>query len=110
MSEARDKYKEVDPWKENNRAIFIDYIEELEHQITELKESQKQKRIIRLCERLDKAEQQKAELIEALSDERDKLYNNLPSGDIKAWDLLIVIKNHIANIDELLRKHTEGER
>ena len=64
MSEARDKYKEVDPWKENNRAIFIDYIEELEHQITELKESQKQKRIIRLCERLDKAEQQKAELIE----------------------------------------------
>ena len=54
-----------------------------------------------------KLEQQKAELIEALSDERDKLYNNLPSGDIKAWDLLIVIKNHISNIDELLRKHTE---
>ena len=55
-------------------------------------------------------EQQNKELIEALSDERDKLYNNLPSGDIKAWDLLIVIKNHISNIDELLRKHTEEER
>lgn len=55
-------------------------------------------------------EQQNKELIEALSNERDKLYNNLPSGDIKAWDLLIVIKNHITNIDELFRKHTEGER
>ena len=79
MSEARDKYKEVDPWKENNRAIFIDYIEELEHQITELKESQKQKRIIRLCERLDKAEQQKAELIEDLkfiAEQEDAQYIN----------------------------------
>ena len=58
----------------------------------------------------EELKQQKEELIEALSDERDKLYNNLPSGDIKAWDLLIVIKNHISNIDELLRKHTEEER
>ena len=63
-----------------------------------------------LKNKIEELEQQKAELIEALSDERDKLYNNLPSGDIKAWDLLIVIKNHISNIDELLRKHTEEER
>ena len=62
------------------------------------------------CRHIRELEQQKAELIEALSDERDKLYNNLPSGDIKAWDLLIVIKNHISNIDELIRKHTEEER
>ena len=62
------------------------------------------------CRHIRELEQQKAELIEELSDERDKLYNNLPSGDIKAWDLLIVIKIHISNIDELLRKHAEGER
>ena len=55
----------------------------------------------------DGLEQQNKELIEALSNERDKLYNNLPSGNIKAWDLLIVIKNHISNIDELLRKYAE---
>ena len=94
MSEARDRYKEVDPWKENNRAIFIDYIEELEHQITELKESQKQKRIIRLCERLDKAEQQKAELIEFIKNIED---TNL--------DELLDVK-----IPEILEKYTGGER
>ena len=33
----------------------------------------------------DGLEQQNKEFIEALSDERDKLYNNLPSGDIKAY-------------------------
>lgn len=93
MSEARDRYKEVDPWKENNRAIFIDYIEELEHQITELKESQKQKRIIRLCERLDKAEQQKAELIEFIKNIED---TNL--------DELLDVK-----IPEILEKYTGGE-
>ena len=38
-------------------------IEKLEQQIAQLQESQKQKSIIKLCERLDKAEQQKAELI-----------------------------------------------
>ena len=45
----------------NEEDIIIslhDKIEELEQQITELKESQKQKQIIKLCERLDKAEQQ----------------------------------------------------
>ena len=47
----------------------LNYVLELEQQITELKESQKQKRIIRLCERLDKAEQQNKELRE----DRDNL-------------------------------------
>ena len=40
------------------------HIRELERQLTELKESQKQKQIIKLCNRLDKAEQQNKELIE----------------------------------------------
>ena len=98
MSEARDRYKEVDLWKENNRAIFIDYIEELEHQITELKESQKQKRIIRLCERLDKAEQQKAELIEFV-----KLMNEYG----KLSPELLATKTDIIYHDssDLLKKH-----
>ena len=47
----------------------LNYVLELEQQITELKESQKQKQIIRLCQRLDKAEQQNKELME----DRDNL-------------------------------------
>lgn len=39
------------------------HIRELEQQLSELKESQKQKQITRLCNRLDKAEQQNKELI-----------------------------------------------
>lgn len=39
MSEARDRYEKVDPWKENNRAVFIDYIQELEQQNKELRET-----------------------------------------------------------------------
>ena len=45
----------------------LNYVLELEQQITELKESQKQKQIIRLCQRLDKAEQQNKELRELLN-------------------------------------------
>ena len=73
MSEARKRYE--------NRTVFggstcascnfrcEQYVSELEHQVTELKESQKQKQIIRLCQRLDKAEQQNKELRE----DRDNL-------------------------------------
>ena len=50
-----------------DRDVVVNHVDELERQITELKESQKQKQIIKLCERLDKAEQQNKELIEALS-------------------------------------------
>jgi len=39
---------------------------ELEQQLSELKESQKQKQIIRLCNRLDKAEHQNEQMLEAL--------------------------------------------
>ena len=42
------------------------HIRELEQQLTELKESQTQKRIIRLCNRLDNAERQNKQMIEAL--------------------------------------------
>ena len=42
------------------------HIRELEQQLSELKESQKQKQIIRLCNRLDKAEQQNEQMLEAL--------------------------------------------
>ena len=67
MSEARDLFK-LNPVK-----YFPGYIYELEQQITELKESQKQKQIIKLCERLDKAEQQNKQMIEALRMIKHKL-------------------------------------
>ena len=42
------------------------HIRELEQQVSELKESQKQKQITRLCNRLDKAEQLNKQMLEAL--------------------------------------------
>ena len=63
MSEVRENYyKYLEDMKkiyhEGFRDVITEYVDKLEHQITELKESQKQKQIIKLCERLDKAEQQ----------------------------------------------------
>ena len=68
MSEARDKYlKNLETYDcEYFGCQAEDYVAELEQQITELKESQKQKQIIRLCERLDEAKQQNERMIELL--------------------------------------------
>ena len=44
------------------------HIRELEQQLSELKESQKQKQIIKLCERLDEAERQNERMLEALKE------------------------------------------
>ena len=96
--------------------VTSEYLDSLKNKIAELEQHKNTlEQYLRIekevsNETIKELEQQKAELIEALSNERDKLYNNLPSGDIKAWDLLIVIKNHISNIDELLCEHTEEER
>jgi hypothetical protein len=73
MSEVRERYYEcLEGWGFVNPEAK-DYITELEQQITELKESQKQKQIIKLCERLDKAEQQNEQMIEALRMIKHKL-------------------------------------
>lgn len=59
MSKARDGYYK---WLKHEKFIDLhvvkEYVTELEQQLSDLKESQKQKQIIKLCERLDKAEQQ----------------------------------------------------
>ena len=66
MSEARERYyKCLEGWGYVTPESR-DYIAELEQQITELKESQKQKQIIKLCERLDEAKQQNERMLEAL--------------------------------------------
>ena len=58
MSEVRDRYyKCLEGWGYVTPESR-EYVAELEKQLTELKESQKQKQIIKLCERLDEAEQQ----------------------------------------------------
>ena len=68
MSEARERYyaEELESWITISRDVAHDYVTELERQLSELKESQKQKQITRLCNRLDKAEQQNKQMIEAL--------------------------------------------
>ena len=73
MSEARDRYyKCLEGWGYVTPESR-EYIAELEQQLSKLKESQKQKQIIKLCERLDKAEQQNEQMIEALRMIKHKL-------------------------------------
>lgn len=58
MSEARERYyKWIDDENWKVREFIKPYVFELEQQNKQLKESQTQKQIIRLCNRLDKAEQ-----------------------------------------------------
>ena len=68
MSEARERYyaEELESWITISREVAHDYVTELEQQLSELKESRKQKQIIRLCNRLDKAEQQNKQMLECL--------------------------------------------
>ena len=72
MSEARDRYYNYKfgvggaTSDTHFSAVHDNYITELEQQLSKLKESQKQKQIIKLCERLDKAEQQNEQMIELL--------------------------------------------
>ncbi len=40
--------------------------------------------------------------IKAVSAARDKLYDDLPTGDIDAFDLLKVVKSHITDLDAIL--------
>lgn len=52
------------------------------------------------AEEVNKAELTKVIWLNELIDIRNKLYNDLPTGgDIKAWDLLQMIKWHINDID-----------
>ena len=78
MSEARDKYyaEESESWITISREVAHDYVTELEQQLTELKESQKQKQIIILCNRLDKAEQQNEQMLDILKEITDYLTPN----------------------------------
>ena len=82
MSEAREKY---DFWVVMNHAWNIDdvinYVTELEQQLSELKESQKQKQIIILCNRLDELNRQKEQLKEILDDAVGVLMNQEQSFD-----------------------------
>lgn len=74
MNEAKEKYEKRMSllMAANDRetaikdSVYIDYIIELEQQNKQLKESQTQKQIIKLCERLKEAEQQNKQMIEAL--------------------------------------------
>lgn len=44
------------------------------------------------------------ELVQELIDLRNKLYDELPSGEIKAWDLIQVIKWHVNDLDNYTTK------
>ena len=79
----------------------LNYVLELEQQITELKESQKQKQIIRLCQRLDKAEQQNKELIEDLIEYIKAVYSVSGLINIKSKNLIESVTGK--PIDELLK-------
>ena len=66
IKEQAQKIINLEQYLRIEKEVSDETIKELEQQITELKESQKQKQIIKLCERLDKAEQQNEQMLEAL--------------------------------------------
>ena len=78
----------------------LNYVLELEQQITELKESQKQKQIIRLCQRLDKAEQQNKQMLEALIEWRKTEFFESES----AWQLWV--NNFGTRVDNIIESVT----
>ena len=102
MSESRLLYNHVvDSLKDKQvRDMIRTYVTELEQQLTELKESQKQKQIIRLCQRLDKAEQQNKYLTEQNKAFQEE-YNT--SGDI-IRELRQQNKELVASFDDFIRE------
>ena len=64
MKTAKERYYAGCPGKAICSAR--DYVTELEQELTKLKESQTQKSIIKLCNRVDKAEAENREMREAL--------------------------------------------
>lgn len=70
MTTAKERYyelkKQTDKYFEGVRDPIHDYVIELEQELTKLKESQTQKSIIKLCNRVDKAEAENREMREAL--------------------------------------------
>ena len=106
MNTAKERYYEfksiADRYFEGVRDPIHDYVTELEQELTKLKESQTQKSIIKLCNRVDKAEAEKAELLEFV---RDIAYNDISRNDITldwvqkaSWELL---NKHTDNPDAL---------
>ena len=82
--------------KEN--ILNMQKVRKLEQELTKLKESQTQKSIIKLCNRVDKAEADKAELVEFV---RDIAYNDISIDDLNIdWVQL--------DAWALLNKHTEA--
>ena len=85
------------------------HIRELEQQLSELKESQKQKQIIRLCNRLDESERQNKQMIEALIMATKYMKTQRPfmnySDDVELYENNIKIIESVTGkpIDELLK-------
>ena len=96
MTTAKERYyelkKHADKCFQGVRDPIHDYVIELEQELTKLKESQTQ-----LCNRVDKAEADKAELVEFV---RDIAYNDINKNDL---DIDWVQKESW----ELLNKHTD---
>ena len=81
MNELENKYLYIinNVLQMYDRDIVVNHVAELEQQITELKESQKQKQIIKLCERLDEAKRQNKQMFEAINKtyaEFERIKNN----------------------------------
>lgn len=67
MSTAKERYYSlIEDFEIGVLQEITDYVSELEQELAKLKESQTQKSIIKLCERVDKAEQQVEELKKAI--------------------------------------------
>lgn len=50
----------------------------------------------------DKQPERMFTLKNRLTEVRNDLYDKMPSGELKAWDLVIIIKNHLTALDEVI--------
>ena len=76
IKEQAQKIIHLEQYLRIEKEVSDETIKELEQQITELKESQKQKQIIKLCERLDEAKQQNEQMLNTLKEITDYLTPN----------------------------------
>ena len=42
------------------------------------------------------------DILDDLANVRDELYNTIPTGEVQAFDLIKVIKEHISKLDEII--------
>ena len=58
--------------------------------------------LIKKAKKIEKQQEQDKKMYSELANLRNELYNQLPTGEVNAFDLIKIINNHIKKLDELI--------